>query len=331
LEGFKIASLIDDDNVVTFRTLSIDPEVSLDRRMRDSYDPGADIVIQVGDALDFLESVPDGDVDLVVTSPPYNIGKEYEGGSSVQEYLKSMAEVIHELFRVVSGTGSVCWETGNYVENGEIIPLDILFYPIFTTLGFHLRNRIVWHFDHGLHCTKRYSGRYETILWFTKTNEYTFNLDDVRVPSKYPGKKAFRGPKKGKLSGNPLGKNPSDVWSFLGEEWESAFWDIPNVKNNHPEKTDHPCQFPIELCERCVLSLTNPGDRVIDPFAGAGSTLIAALMHGRRAAGVDKEQSYIDISKKRVDALFDGRLRYRPMGTPIYVPSAREKTAKGGE
>jgi adenine-specific DNA-methyltransferase len=124
-----------------------------------------------------------------------------------------------------------------YIDNGEIIPLDILLYPIFASLGLHLRNRIVWHFGHGLHASKRFSGRYEVILWLTKSNEYTFNLDAVRVPQKYPRKRHFKGPKKGQLSGNPLGKNLSDVW------------EIPNVKANYVEKTIHPYQFLIELTQ----------------------------------------------------------------------------------
>jgi adenine-specific DNA-methyltransferase len=127
--------------------------------------------------------------------------------------------------RLLHPRGSICWQVGNHVDDGEVVPLDIVLYPIFKEHGLKLRNRIVWHFEHGLHCTKRLSGRYETILWFTKSNDYTFNLDPIRVPSKYPGKKHFKGPRAGQLSGNPLGKNPSDVWIF------------PNVKNNHVEKT----------------------------------------------------------------------------------------------
>ena len=129
----------------------------------------------------------------------------------------------------------------------------------FKGFGLKLRNRIIWRFNHGLHCKKRFSGRYETILWFTKNDEYVFNLDPVRVPSKYPGKRHFKGPKRGQLSGNPLGKNPSDIWDVVQQDWEDEVWDIPNVKANHPEKTEHPCQFPVELVQRCVLALTQPG------------------------------------------------------------------------
>jgi DNA modification methylase len=206
--------------------------------------------------------------------------------------------------------------------------LDVYFYPIFKKLGLHLRNRIVWTFEHGLHCTKRFSGRYETLLWFTKTDDYTFNLDPVRVPSKYPGKTHFKpGPKYGLPSGNPLGKNPSDIWRLMAKEWETGIWEIPNVKANHPEKTIHPCQFPIELVERCVLSMTNEGDWMLDPFSGVGSAMLAAVRHKRRAMGCEREQKYIDVGKERMRQLFDGTLPYRPLGKPVWKPKGTEKVA----
>jgi adenine-specific DNA-methyltransferase len=182
--------------------------------------------------------------------------------------------------------------------------------------GLKMRNRIVWHFEHGLHCSKRFSGRYETINWFTKTDNYIFNLDEVRVPQKYPNKKHFKGPKTGQNSCNPLGKNPSDVW------------DIPNVKNNHVEKTDHPCQFPVELVERLVLAMTNKGDWILDPFLGTGSAIIAALRHERKGAGAEVIKKYIDISRDRIKKEARGVLKTRPMFKPIYEPENMKKNHK---
>jgi adenine-specific DNA-methyltransferase len=179
-----------------------------------------------------------------------------------------------------------------------------------------------------LHASKRFSGRYETILWFTKSDSYVFNLDAVRTPSKYPGKRHFKGPKRGQLSGNPLGKNPSDVWEVVAQDWETALWDVPNVKSNHPEKTAHPCQYPIELIERCVLALTNVGDWVFDPYAGVGSALIAALIHNRRAMGSEKEGSYVEVARERIAAYLNGTLRHRPLGRPVHQPSGNEKVAQ---
>jgi adenine-specific DNA-methyltransferase len=140
-------------------------------------------------------------------------------------------------------------------------------------------------------------------------------LDDVRIPAKYPNKKHFKGPKKGERSGNPLGKNPSDVW------------EIPNVKWNHVEKTEHPCQFPVGLVERLVLGLTDEGDNILDPYMGVGSTAIAALKNGRNAYGCDLEQQYVDIARERIAQLREGTLRTRPMNKPVYEPSTRGNTA----
>ena len=196
----------------------------------DAYDANADVVLFDGDCSDLLKSIPSSSVDLVITSPPYNIGKKYEKQTSLQSYLKNQEPVIAEMVRVLATTGSLCWQVGNYVQKGEVFPLDIYFYDIFKRFGLKLRNRIIWRFNHGLHCTKRFSGRYETILWFTKDDEYVFNLDPVRVPAKYPGKRHFKGPKRGQLSGNPLGKNPSDIWDVVKQDWEDEVWDIPNVK-----------------------------------------------------------------------------------------------------
>jgi adenine-specific DNA-methyltransferase len=268
----------------------------------------ADFVLYEGDCLELLPQIPDGLVKLIVTSPPYNLGKEYEKHLSLDTYLEQQQRVIQECARVLHPQGSICWQVGNYVDNGEIIPLDVKLYPIFEGLGMQMRNRIIWYFGHGLHATRRFSGRYEVIMWFTKSDDYTFNLDEVRVPQKYPKKKYFKGPRRGELSSNPLGKNPSDVWN------------IPNVKSNHVEKTEHPCQFPVELIERLVLSMTEPGDWVLDPFIGTGTTAIAALIHNRKAIGAEIFHKYVEITKKRVSLAEIGKLRIRPMSRPVYDP-----------
>lgn len=294
----------------------------------DTYSDSASIVIHLGDTFSFLKTLPPNLFRLIVTSPPYNLGKVYEKTKTVNEYLEEQEEVIQEIIRCLADDGSLCWQVGNFVDDGEVYPLDTLFYPIFKKHGLKLRNRIIWHFGHGLHASRRFSGRYETLLWFTKSDQYVFNLDQVRVPAKYPGKTFYKGPNRGKPSGNPLGKNPSDVWTFLAQEWESQFWEIPNVKANHPEKTVHPCQFPVELVERCVLAFTHEHDWVLDPYMGVGSALVAGLMHNRRVAGCDKEASYVEIAKQRTTDLFLGRLKVRRMGTPVYTPTGREKVSQ---
>jgi adenine-specific DNA-methyltransferase len=261
------------------------------------------------DNLDFMRSIKTGSMKLIATSPPYNIGKSYERRRSLENYVNDQARVISECVRLLNQRGSLCWQVGNHVQNGEVFPLDIILYPVFRNHGLKLRNRIIWHFEHGLHCSKRLSGRHETILWFTKGDDYTFNLDPIRVPSKYPNKKYFKGPKLGQISGNPLGKNPGDVWIF------------PNVKNNHVEKTAHPCQFPIELVERLVLALTEKGDSVFDPYMGVGSAVVGALKHDRVGYGCDVVPEYVDIAWQRVHQLRAGKLKTRPMNKPVYDPA----------
>ncbi len=280
------------------------------------YDPAKRIVVHVGNCLDLLKQIPDESMQLVVTSPPYNIGKEYEKQMKLKQYVEQQAIVIQECVRTLSDKGSICWQVGNYIDKGAIIPLDAVLYPIFNDLGLKMRNRIIWHFEHGLHCSKRFSGRYETIIWFTKSDHYLFNLDPVRVPQKYPGKKYFKGPKAGQYSCNPLGKNPGDVWV------------IPNVKSNHVEKTIHPCQFPVELIERLVLSLTEKNDWVLDPFLGTGTSIIAAVRHKRKGIGAELVQQYVDIAYDRINQAVNGFLRTRPMDRPIFDPEEAGSSLK---
>jgi adenine-specific DNA-methyltransferase len=270
---------------------------------------GAEAAVVAVDRLDFLRTLPDGAARLVVTSPPYNVGKEYERALTVEEYVAQQEATLRECVRVLAEDGSLCWQVGNYVAGpSRIVPIDCLLWPVFERLGLRLRNRVVWTFGHGEHCKRRLSPRYETLLWFTRTDGYVFDVDPIRVPQKYPGKKAFRGPRAGQYVCHPLGKNPGDVW------------EIPNVKSAHPEKTEHPCQFPVELVERLVLALTRAGDLVVDPYCGVGSALVAAVKHGRRAAGADIEPRYVEIARARLAALRDGTLRLRPMGKPLLDP-----------
>lgn len=287
--------------MVAKKTIHVASRFSLDEQ----------VVLHEGDCLELLRHIPDGSVRLVVTSPPYNLGKSYERRQSVADYVAFQTLVIKECVRTLVDGGSICWQVGNHVQKsaqGSILPLDILLYPVFANLGLHLRNRIVWHFEHGLHCTNRLSGRYETVLWFTKGDSYLFNVDPIRIPQKYPGKKYFKGPRVGQYSCNPLGKNPGDVWV------------IPNVKSNHVEKTGHPCQFPVELIERLVLSLTKPGEWVLDPFVGVGTSIVAAVRHQRRGAGAEKEAQYTAIARERIRLAASDELKIRPMFKPVFDP-----------
>jgi len=291
----------------------------------------ADYALFHGRCENVLGALPEKPLfDLIVTSPPYNIGKPYEQKVELQQYKTGQKKVITELVKRMKPTGSLCWQVGNYVvssknNRGSVYPLDILFHPIFEDLGLVLRNRIVWRFGHGLHCKHRFSGRYEVILWYTKANEYHFDLDAVRIKSKYPGKRHYKGPRAGKLSSNPNGKNPEDVWEASCDEmytgWENlwdGFWDIPNVKSNHVEKHSHPCQFPVGLVERLVKALTPANGLVFDPYAGAASAGVAAVINRRKFWGAEVVSEYVRIGQQWLTDALTGKAKYRPHDKPIY-------------
>lgn len=286
-----------------------------------------------GDALAMLAKIPDNSVSLVLSSPPYNIGKSYERGmfKSLNDYEKWMDSLIEKILEKVKPDGHICWQVGNYVRNGSIIPLDYLFFPMFERRGCFLRNRIIWKFNFGLHAQRRFSGRYETLLWFSKSDTYKFNLDPVRVPQLYPGKRHSKGKgaRAGQPSGNPLGKNPSDYWEF---DPATAFdgqpvWDIPNVKANHPEKTEHPCQFPNELADRCILAMTDENDVVLDPFAGAGTSVICANARDRIGIGFELNADHAAAANKRLQLSLTSELPIRRSGTGPRLPQYGERVA----
>lgn len=287
-----------------------------------NYRESNKVTLHNGDCIELLKNLPDESVDLVVTSPPYCIGKAYEDPhDDIQTFRKQHTDIFQELYRVVKPGGSICWQVGYHISDKCVIPLDYIVYEIFTSLSesldhpLTLRNRIVWTFGHGLNSTTRFSGRHETILWFTKGAQTVFNLDAVRVPQKYPGKRSYRGPHKGELSGNPLGKNPSDIW------------DIPNVKAKHVEKTTHPCQFPVAIPQRLIRALTLPDALVLDPFMGSGTTGVAALIEGRRFAGAEIKEEYYEISIERLNDAAEGKAKVRE-DRPVSEPNPNAAVAK---
>ena len=249
--------------------------------------------IYFGDCLDLLARTPSESIDLVVSSPPYNLGKEYEKKSALQVYLDGQKSVLRECTRVLKRSGSIFWQVGSFSDSGLLVPLDIRLFPILEDLGLLPRNRIAWVRQHGLHAKNKFSCRYETILWFTKSNEYIFNLDAIRVPQKYQNKKHFRGDRKGELSCNPDGKNPGDIWAFR------------NVKHNHEEQTIHPCQFPEDLIARIVLSTTNQEGIVFDPYMGAGTVAVVAHNLGRNFMGAETDPDYHAVAQRRLDGVPD--------------------------
>lgn len=269
-----------------------------------------------------LQNVGRESVDLIVTSPPYCMKKAYESPEDdINTFKQCHEKIFDKVYKILKPGGSICWQIGYHISDACVIPLDFIVYKIFTSrsrklkIPLVLRNRIVWTFGHGLNSERRFSGRHETILWFTKGEVGTFNLNDVRIPQKYPGKRAYKGKNKGKLTGNPLGKNPSDVW------------DIPNVKANHVEKTEHPCQFPVAIPLRLIKALTNPEAIVLDPFMGSGSTGVAAILENRSFIGVEKDPRYFQIAKKRMLDADEGFVQVRP-DVPVKAVDKNMSVAK---
>lgn len=291
-------------------------------RIYKNYKESNRVTLFNGDCKKLLKRLPDKSVDLVVTSPPYCMGKAYEDPhDDIETFRQQHRDIFNDLYRVVKPGGSICWQIGYHVCDKCVIPLDYNIYDIFSSMSKELdnplilRNRIIWTFGHGLNSTTRFSGRHETILWFTKGLQTVFNLDKVRIPQKYPGKRFYKGPNRGQLSGNPMGKNPSDVW------------DIPNVKAKHVEKTDHPCQFPVAIPQRLIKALTNENALVLDPFMGSGTTGVAALIENRRFVGSELQKDYFDISVRRIKEASEGNAKIRE-DKPVAEPNPNAAVTK---
>jgi adenine-specific DNA-methyltransferase len=275
------------------------------------------VILHLGDCIELLKQIPSGSVDLVVTSPPYCMGKEYEKTSRLEDFVEAHLEVLPEIVRVTKNGGSICWQVGNHVRNGVVTPLDFVVCELMKKWPeLVLRNRIIWTFGHGMHTKLRFSGRHETILWFTKGDDYKFNLDSVRIPQRYPGKRHYKGGQKGKFSCNPLGKNPGDVW------------ELPNVKAQHVEKTKHPCQFPIALVQRLIRALTGRRGLVLDPFMGSGSSAAAAVIESRRFVGAEIKKKYYKVAIDRCSEAAKGVLAYRALEKPIQPPDPKSEVAR---
>jgi adenine-specific DNA-methyltransferase len=281
---------------------------------------GAPTTLFFGNCLDLIRCIPNNSIDLTITSPPYCMGKEYETSNSVEDFIAAHKVILPEIVRITREGGSICWQVGYHVANQALFPLD---YAVFQILSPYrqitLRNRIVWSFGHGLHASSRFSGRHETILWFTKGADYYFDLDSVRVPQKYPGKRHYKGPRKGQLSGNPKGKNPGNVW------------EIPNVKRNHVEKLSHPCQFPVGLADRLVRALSPKSGIVFDPFMGSASAGVGAIINDRRFMGAEIDKDYGALAHARLSKAYAGTAPFRPAEQPIFVPGQGEMAARRRE
>lgn len=251
------------------------------------------VAIYKRDCIEGMKDLPNGVVSTTITSPPYNIGKEYEELAHLEDYLKWCESWIKEIYRITDESGTF-WLNVGYLEvegKGLAVPIP---YLLWNRTPFYLLQEVVWNYAAGVACKKRFSPRNEKLLWYVKDQQcYTFNLDDVRDPNvKYPNQK-----KNGKLKCNPLGKNPSDVWQITK---------VTSGKNRSSvERTPHPAQFPMALVERMLKASSCEGDLILDPFMGSGSTAECALRNNRYVIGFELEEKYIGYAKERINNYLD--------------------------
>ena len=252
-------------------------------------------ILYCADSLELMNRIGTEQIDLTVTSPPYNIGKEYEEPRPLPAYLDWMENWINRIYRITKGNGAF-WLNLGYTEvpsRGRAVPIS---YLIWDRIPFFFLQEIVWNYGAGVATKQVFSPRNEKFLWYVKSNEeYTFNLDQVRDPNvKYPNQK-----KNGKVRVNPIGKNPTDVWQFP----KVTTGDKLTGQRASKERTAHPAQFPESVIERIILACSNPGDVILDPFLGSGTTANVAVAKGRCVVGIEINQNYIDMAINRINRL----------------------------
>jgi adenine-specific DNA-methyltransferase len=241
-----------------------------------------------GDTLFFQNKLDSVMFSTVITSPPYNIGKEYESIKPLDDYVNWSIEWLNGTNRLLIDDGALLLNLGYVsVENqGRAIPIP---YLLWDKVPLYLNQEIVWNYSAGVACKNYLSPRNEKVLWYVKDRQnYTFNLDAIRDTNvKYPNSK-----KNGKLRVNTLGKNPSDVWEIAKV--------TTGANRSSDERTPHPCQFPTDLIDRLVLGFTNKEDIVFDPFVGSGTTFESCIKYNRLCVGFEIKPEYCEIAKKRI-------------------------------
>jgi adenine-specific DNA-methyltransferase len=233
------------------------------------------------DCIEGMRLLPDDSIDLIVTSPPYNIGKSYETRQSVDSYVEWSERYLKEVYRVLKPGGNFMFQVGQYVDDStNNVPLTYLLFNPLINIGFKLRQEIIWHFRGGMPAKKKLTGQNEKLMWLYKGDDLPyFDLDAIRVKEWQAFDKR----------NNPNGKNPTDVWEFN------------RVAGNSKEKTAHPCQFPVVMIERIIKGWSPTDGIVLDTFMGSGTTAVAAVRTGRKFIGFETDREYVEITNKRLD------------------------------
>ena len=240
-----------------------------------------------------LKLLNDTCFNSTITSPPYNIGKEYETVMPIGDYIDWLTDIIKLIHKLTVPTGSFLLNVGylNFPNKGKAVPIP---YLLWDKIPFFLQQEIVWNYGAGVSAKGFLSPRNEKILWYIKNEKnYTFNLDEIRDPDvKYPNQK-----KNGKLRCNSIGKNPSDVWQIAKV--------TSGTNRASEERTAHPAQFPEDLIKRLILGFTNKNDIILDPFMGSGTVGAVAIELGRKFIGFEINSDYCEIAQKRIQTKYD--------------------------
>lgn len=238
-----------------------------------------EIDLRCGNAAELLKTLETESIDLIVADPPYNLGKDYGNNHDLkgfEEYILFTREWLSEAKRVLKPEGSI------YVFMGVRF-ISYLYDIMDRDLKLFFNSWIVWHYTQGMGKTKGFSSRHDDILVFNKGKNFTFNLDDIRVPQKFYRER-----------NNMRGANPGDVWQFS------------HVHYSNPNRQNHPTQKPEGIIERIVLASSNKGDIVLDPFSGSGTTLRVCQQLGRKAIGFELNPEYVAMTEQRLSEPFSG-------------------------
>ncbi|MBS4931807.1 MAG: site-specific DNA-methyltransferase [Clostridiales bacterium] len=249
--------------------------------------------IVISDILDCLKNIPDESVQLIIADPPYNI--DIADWDRYDDYIEWASQWIHEAYRVLKKTGNIVIFGGFQFENAQRADLLELVHYIRSCTEFKLVNVIIWYYKSGISARRFFSNRHEEIMWFTKSNKYIFNLDDVRIKYAQETLELYKRDKRLKLENLLKGKNPTNVW------------EISRLNSNSKERVGHPTQKPQQIIERIVKSMSNKQDTVLDMFAGSGVTVKVCIENDRNSILCDKDiklNSYVEkqlnmISKKK--------------------------------
>ena len=264
--------------------------------------PETNQIIQ-GDCIKVLNDGPEGWIDLVFADPPFNIGYLYHGYDDerkTEDYLKFSQDWMQAVYRALKPTGSF------YLAIGDEYAADLCVIAR-RTIGFHMRNWIIWHYTFGQQTKKMFAKSHTHILYFSKSKpeaglgNLTFNADAVRVAS-------ARQTTYGDARANPKGKLPDDTWYLRPQETtgdlfaeDSDTWNVSRVCGTFKEREGwHGCQMPIQVLDRIIKASSNPGDIVLDPFNGSGTTVVSAALLGRKYVGIEQSREYVEFAQKRL-------------------------------